>query len=104
MKISADVTIYNVQLKLTMLQLYTRSTLSLDCCVACFSDGFQALANVIAEFKKLVDHSKFIFVPGPDDVGHATILPRWVILTNRARWFIVYFFHCLYFASLDFST
>ncbi|CAH1792739.1 unnamed protein product [Owenia fusiformis] len=39
-------------------------------------DNFDTLANLILEFPSLVEHSKFIFIPGPRDPGPANILPR----------------------------
>ncbi|XP_065057553.1 DNA polymerase epsilon subunit 2-like [Rhopilema esculentum] len=37
---------------------------------------FQDLANLIAEFQSLVENSRFVFVPGPQDPGPGNILPR----------------------------
>ena len=37
---------------------------------------FQDLANLIAEFPPLLESSRFIFVPGPQDPGPGNILPR----------------------------
>ncbi|KAK3591288.1 hypothetical protein CHS0354_004337 [Potamilus streckersoni] len=39
-------------------------------------DCFQGLADLICEFPNLVQNSRFIFVPGPQDPGPSTILPR----------------------------
>ena len=35
------------------------------------------LGEMIAEFPSLLDSSKFIFVPGPQDPGPSPVLPRW---------------------------
>lgn len=37
---------------------------------------FQDLANVISEFPPLLESSRFVFVPGPQDPGPGNILPR----------------------------
>lgn len=37
---------------------------------------FKNLADVIGEHKDLISQSKFIFIPGPNDPGHANIYPR----------------------------
>ncbi|XP_071499868.1 DNA polymerase epsilon subunit 2-like [Diadema antillarum] len=39
-------------------------------------DSFHTLANMICEFPSLLEHSRFIFVPGPEDPGPGNILPR----------------------------
>lgn len=40
---------------------------------------FKALGDMIATFPNLVQHSKFIFVPGPTDPACANILPRYIV-------------------------
>ncbi|KAL3512460.1 hypothetical protein ACH5RR_025177 [Cinchona calisaya] len=37
---------------------------------------FGKLGQMIATHKRLVEHSRFLFIPGPDDVGPSTVLPR----------------------------
>lgn len=37
---------------------------------------FGELGHMIASHQRLLEHSKFLFVPGPDDVGPSTALPR----------------------------
>lgn len=37
---------------------------------------FKGLADMIREFPSLVESSRFIFVPGPNDCGGSNILPR----------------------------
>ena len=37
---------------------------------------FEDLANLIAEFPPLLESSRFVFVPGPQDPGPGSILPR----------------------------
>lgn len=39
-------------------------------------EHFKALGEMIEEFPELVEHSKFIFVPGPSDPGFTNIFPR----------------------------
>ena len=49
---------------------------------------FDALAALIAEFPTIVEASKFVFVPGPNDPGAASVLPRPplpVAFTRRLR-------------------
>ncbi|KAF9156543.1 DNA-directed DNA polymerase epsilon, subunit B [Linnemannia schmuckeri] len=41
-----------------------------------YRDGFNALAELIAEFPTMATFSYFIFVPGPNDPWGASILPR----------------------------
>lgn len=38
---------------------------------------FKALADLIKEFQNLVENSRFIFVPGPSDLGFSNIIPRY---------------------------
>ena len=38
--------------------------------------SFQSLANLIGEFPSLMENSRFVFVPGPQDPGPGNILPR----------------------------
>lgn len=38
--------------------------------------SFEELANIICKFPRLQKEGKFVFVPGPNDVGMADILPR----------------------------
>ncbi|XP_064617729.1 DNA polymerase epsilon subunit 2-like [Liolophura sinensis] len=42
-------------------------------------ENLQSLGNLISEYKELVENSRFVFVPGPNDCGMATILPRTAI-------------------------
>lgn len=37
---------------------------------------FGKLGELIASHQRLKDHSRFLFIPGPDDVGPSTVLPR----------------------------
>lgn len=37
---------------------------------------FKALAEMIREFPNLLENSRFIFVPGPSDLGFSNIIPR----------------------------
>lgn len=37
---------------------------------------FYFLGNIIAEFPSLIENSRFMFVPGPQDPGPGDILPR----------------------------
>lgn len=37
---------------------------------------FGKLGELIASHPRLKDHSRFLFIPGPDDVGPSTVLPR----------------------------
>eukprot|EP00057_Strongylocentrotus_purpuratus_P034860 XP_796825.2 PREDICTED: DNA polymerase epsilon subunit 2 [Strongylocentrotus purpuratus] len=39
-------------------------------------ESLQTLANMICEFSTLVEQSRFIFVPGPEDPGPGNVLPR----------------------------
>ncbi|KAL5008711.1 hypothetical protein ScPMuIL_014292 [Solemya velum] len=39
-------------------------------------EAFDNLAALICDFPQLVENSKFLFVPGPQDAGMGTILPR----------------------------
>ena len=39
-------------------------------------EHFQDLSNLIAEFPSLLESSRFVFVPGPQDPGPGSILPR----------------------------
>eukprot|EP00094_Tigriopus_californicus_P009484 TCALIF_09146-PA protein Name:"Similar to POLE2 DNA polymerase epsilon subunit 2 (Homo sapiens)" AED:0.02 eAED:0.02 QI:0/0/0/0.75/1/1/4/0/457 len=39
-------------------------------------EHFKALGEMLEEFPELVEHSKFIFVPGPSDPGFTNIFPR----------------------------
>jgi len=41
-----------------------------------FAAGFKALAEAIAAYPTLSQHSQFIFVPGPTDPWSSTTLPR----------------------------
>ncbi|XP_022796492.1 DNA polymerase epsilon subunit 2-like [Stylophora pistillata] len=38
--------------------------------------SFQAFAKLVAEFPPLIENSRFVFVPGPQDPGPGNILPR----------------------------
>lgn len=40
------------------------------------SESFKLLADMICEHPYLAENSKFVFVPGPQDPGPASILPR----------------------------
>lgn len=44
------------------------------------SESFKLLADMICEHPYLAENSKFVFVPGPQDPGPASILPRWGLL------------------------
>ncbi len=44
-------------------------------------ESFKELADLILEFPALVEHSQFLFVPGPQDPGPGNILPRPPILS-----------------------
>ena len=51
-------------------------------------ESFQALASLIVEFPSLLEHSRFVFVPGPQDPGPGNIFPRPPIpsaLTDRIK-------------------
>nr|GMD37465.1 DNA polymerase epsilon subunit B [Ipomoea batatas] len=37
---------------------------------------FGKLGELIASHQRLKEHSRFLFIPGPDDVGPSTVLPR----------------------------
>ncbi|KAM7482881.1 hypothetical protein LguiB_007464 [Lonicera macranthoides] len=37
---------------------------------------FGKLGQMIANHQRLKDHSRFLFIPGPDDAGPSTVLPR----------------------------
>ncbi|CAI9113288.1 OLC1v1013861C1 [Oldenlandia corymbosa var. corymbosa] len=37
---------------------------------------FGKLGEIIASHKRIMEHSRFLFIPGPDDVGPSTVLPR----------------------------
>ena len=39
-------------------------------------ESFQSLASLISEFPSLLENSRFVFVPGPQDPGPGNILPR----------------------------
>ncbi|KAG1952316.1 DNA polymerase epsilon subunit [Pimephales promelas] len=39
-------------------------------------DSFKALADLICEFPSIHNSSRFVFVPGPEDPGPGTVLPR----------------------------
>ncbi|XP_013387927.1 DNA polymerase epsilon subunit 2 [Lingula anatina] len=39
-------------------------------------ESFRSLADILKEFPSLVENSRFLFVPGPQDPGPANILPR----------------------------
>ncbi|XP_064621990.1 DNA polymerase epsilon subunit 2-like [Lineus longissimus] len=41
-----------------------------------FTDSLKNLAKVIGEYPTLTQTGRFVFVPGPQDPGHGTILPR----------------------------
>jgi DNA polymerase epsilon subunit 2 len=41
-----------------------------------YSAGFKALAEAIADFPTLSQHSQFIFIPGPTDPWSSSTLPR----------------------------
>ena len=41
-----------------------------------FKDLLKNLADLLNEHKELTEQSKFIFIPGPNDPGHANIYPR----------------------------
>ncbi|XP_065652435.1 DNA polymerase epsilon subunit 2 isoform X3 [Hydra vulgaris] len=38
--------------------------------------GFDELAQLISEFDEILESSRFVFIPGPQDLGPANILPR----------------------------
>ncbi|KAK0046882.1 DNA polymerase epsilon subunit 2-like isoform X1 [Biomphalaria pfeifferi] len=40
------------------------------------TDCFRDLGNMLSQYQNIIDSSKLIFVPGPNDPGHSTILPR----------------------------
>ena len=42
------------------------------------AENLRTLADLLNEFPSLVKGSRFVFVPGPRDPGHANILPRCV--------------------------
>ncbi|XP_033639912.1 DNA polymerase epsilon subunit 2-like isoform X2 [Asterias rubens] len=44
--------------------------------VKTLKDSFQALAEMLSEYPSLLEGSKFLFVPGPQDPGPGAILPR----------------------------
>ena len=44
--------------------------------IKAFKDLLKNLGDLINEHQELVENSKFIFVPGPNDPGHANIYPR----------------------------
>ncbi|KAL1810656.1 DNA polymerase epsilon subunit B-like isoform X1 [Daucus carota subsp. sativus] len=37
---------------------------------------FEKLGQIIAAHNRLLEHSRFLFIPGPDDAGPSTVLPR----------------------------
>ncbi|KAL7297167.1 hypothetical protein TKK_0009584 [Trichogramma kaykai] len=39
-------------------------------------EGFKKLASIVAEFSLIQEHTNFVFVPGPFDLGAPKILPR----------------------------
>ena len=39
-------------------------------------DRFKVLGELVAKFPSIVEKSRFVFVPGPDDPAAARILPR----------------------------
>jgi hypothetical protein len=41
-----------------------------------FAEGFSALADLLCEFERLLDHSQFVFVPGPGDPSPSPALPK----------------------------
>jgi DNA polymerase epsilon subunit 2 len=41
-----------------------------------YKDLLKNFADVLSEHQELANTSKFIFVPGPNDPGHASIYPR----------------------------
>ncbi|XP_045048610.1 DNA polymerase epsilon subunit 2 isoform X3 [Desmodus rotundus] len=41
-----------------------------------FSDSLKALADIICEYPNIHQSSRFVFVPGPEDPGFGSILPR----------------------------
>ena len=46
-------------------------------------ESFQVLADMINQFPSLLDSSRFIFIPGPQDPGPGNILPRYIwIISN----------------------
>ena len=53
--------------------------------------AFNSLGDIIAEFPSLVQNSRFIFVPGPNDPGLGNIMPRYDNL----------YIYYLIFASID---
>ncbi len=50
-----------------------------------FTDCFDELASILLQYPKLVQHSKFIFVPGPLDPGAANVLPRHPVRRNSEK-------------------
>ncbi|OBS64490.1 hypothetical protein A6R68_06975, partial [Neotoma lepida] len=41
-----------------------------------FSDSLKSLADIICEYPSIHQSSRFVFVPGPEDPGFGSILPR----------------------------